>query len=197
MDGMLKMHLALAGLFLTVCGMSSAATLYVTGSGTFGGIDTPDTFVTPGDTFALKFVVPTSPTINGSNSTTLSFDVPVIGFSYTLNGSMLSVPAPTEITFYTAADGGGIAVDFGPNTEFLFGSSQIFSGTTATPAFSSGSFASQNFLFLDNNNVDSNSATVTVAPTPEPSSLLFMLCGGIGCFAFSLTSKNTAITHRP
>ena len=182
----------LAVLFLAVCGMCSASTLYVTGSGTFSPTDTADTFVTPGDVFSLQFVVQSDPTITSGNFTALSFDVPVLGFSYALNGSTISVPAPTEIAFYTAADGGGFEVDFAPSTEFLFSSSQIFSGTTAAPTFSPGTFGSQSFLFLDNNNVDSNSATVTVAPTPEPSSLLLLLCGCIGCFVFALRKSACA-----
>jgi hypothetical protein len=175
--------LLLSMLSLGVCAMCSASSLYVTGSGTFSPTDTPDTFVTPGDTFSVQFVVPSSPTTNGMNSTTVSFDVPVSNFSYALNRIPVSVPQPTEITFYTAADGGGFAVDFGPSTEFLFSSSQIFAGTTAAPTFSPGMFSGQSFLFLDSNNVDSNSATVTVAPTPEPASILLVLCGVIGLIA--------------
>jgi hypothetical protein len=172
-------------LCLAACGTASAGSLFVTATGTFSGpaVDTADTFVIPGDTFSLQFAVPTSPITNGSNSTTLSFDVPVAGFTYELDGIVDPVSLPTEITFFTAADGGGFQVDFGPTTEFLFSSSQIFSGTTAAPTFSPGTFDDQSFLFLDSNNVDSNPATVTVTPTPEPSSILLLLCGGIGLFA--------------
>jgi hypothetical protein len=175
--------LLLSMLSLGICGMCSASSLYVTGTGTFSPTDTADTFVTPGDTFSVQFIVPSSPSINGSNSTTVSFDVPVFGFTYTLNQTPVSVPEPTEVTFYTTADNGGFAVDFGPSTEFLFSGSQIFPGTTAAPTFSPGMFSGQTFLFLDSNNVDSNSSTVTVAPTPEPASILLVLCGGIGLIA--------------
>jgi hypothetical protein len=171
--------LLLSVLCLGVCGACSASTLFVPASGTFSAEDTADAFVTPGDTFSLMFAVPSTPTITSSNSTSVSFDVPVLDFSYALDGTPDPVPQPAEITFYTAADGGGFAVDFGPSTEFLFGSSQMFTGTTADPTFTVGTFANQNFLFLDNNNVDSNSAAAQVA-TPEPSSILFLLCGGIG-----------------
>ena len=171
-------------LSLTAIGMCSAGPIFVTGTGTFSAADTPDTFVTPGDTFALY--VPSNPVIPPSGFTTLSFDVPVAGFTYELDGIVDPVSLPTEITFYTAADGGGFAVDFGPITEFLFSSSQIFSGTTAAPTFSPGTFDNQSFLFLDSNNVDINPATVTVTPTPEPSSILLLLCGGIGLFAFGI-----------
>src|SRR5271156_1408721 len=113
--------LLLSMLSLGICGICSASSLYVTGSGTFSSspTDTADTFVTPGDTFSVQFVVPSSPTIDGSNSTTVSFDVPVFDFSYALNRIPVSVPQPTEITFYTTADDGGFAVAFGPSTEFI------------------------------------------------------------------------------
>lgn len=178
--------LLLSVLCLATCGIASAGSLFVTATGTFSAVDTGDTYVTPGDTFSLAFLVPTSPITNGTNSTTLSFDVPVGLFTYKLDGIVDPVPPPTEITFYTAADGGGFEVDFGPDTEFLFSSSQIFSGTTAAPTFSPGTFDDQSFLFLDDNNVDSNSATVTVTPTPEPSSILLLLCGGLCLFAVGM-----------
>jgi hypothetical protein len=165
--------------------MCNASALYVTGGGTFSTTDTADAFVTPGDAFSLQFVVPSSPTITASNSTTVSFDVPVVDFNYTLNGTPVSLPEPTEVTFYTAADGGGFEVAF-PDAEFVFGGSQIFSGTTAAPTFSAAAFSSQTFLFLDTDNADSNSATVTVTPTPEPSSILLLICGGIGLFAVGM-----------
>lgn len=170
-------------LSLTAIGMCSAGPIFVTGTGTFSAADTPDTFVTPGDTFALSFYVPSNPVIPPSGFTSVSFDVPVAGFTYRLNGVTDSVPQPTELTFYTAADGGGFQVDFGPSTEFLFSGSQMFSGTTAAPIFSVGSFPAQSFLFLDNNNVDTNSATVALTSAPEPSSILLLLCGAIGLLA--------------
>lgn len=172
---------------LALCGMCSASSLYFTASGTFSGatVDTADTFVTPGDTFALQFVVPSSPTITAGNFTALSFDVPVVGFAYTLNGKPVAVSQPTEITFYTAADGGGVEVDFGPSTEFLFSSSQLFAGTTAAPTFAPGTFGNQSFLFLDSKNVDTNSASAALAQTPEPSSLL-LLCGGLSLCAVGM-----------
>lgn len=182
---MLKASL-LSVLSLALCAICSASSLYVTASGAFSATDTADSFVTPGDTFSLQFVVPSSPAITAANSTALSFDVPVVDFTYTLNGKSVAVPQPTEITFYTAADGGGFEVAFGPSAEFLFSSSQIFAGTTAAPTFSVGTLGNQSFLFLDNNNVDGNSATAALTLTPEPSSFLLLFCSGIGFFALGI-----------
>src|ERR1700748_1904620 len=109
--------LSLAVLSLATCGIASAGSLFVPVRGTFSATDTADAYVIPGDDFSLQFIVPTSPITNGSNSTTLSFDVPVAGFTYDLDGMADLVSPPTEITFYTAADGGGFEVDFGASTE--------------------------------------------------------------------------------
>jgi len=179
----------LSVLTLAVCGLCSASSLYVTASGTFSATDTVDAFVIPGDTFSLQFAVPSAPTIGAANYTTVSFDAPFFGFSYDLNGVAAAIGEPSEITFYTAADGGGFEVAFGPSTEFLFSSSQIFGGTTAAPTFATGKFSNQSFLFLDGNNVDTNGSTVTLAYTPEPSSLPLVLCGSIGLFAFAKKRK--------
>ena len=163
----------------------------------FSPTDTADTFVVPGDTFSFGFDLAATPTITAGNFTNVSFDVPAVNFTYALNGTVVSVPAPTEITFYTAADGGGFAVAF-PSAEFIFGSSQLFTGTTATPTFSTGTFTNQSFIFLDSSNVDGNSATVALASVPEPSSGLLVLGGCIGAFAIGMrkSGRSAGFFHR-
>jgi hypothetical protein len=171
----------LAFLFLSVGALSfmQATTLVVSGSGKFSATDTADSLVTPGDTFSLSFLVPSTLTISSSNSTTTSFDVPIINFEYSLNGATVAA-TPTEVTFYTGAGGGDFAVQFA-SAEFLFSGAQLFSGTTTAPTFATTSLSNQTFIFFDNNNVDSGTATAAVSLTPEPSSLLLLFCGGILC----------------
>jgi hypothetical protein len=168
-----------------LCTSAYADSLEITATGTFSATDTPDTFVTPGDPFSLSFLVDTNPSIPPGDSTSLSFDVPVESFAYTVNGAPVNV-TPSEITFYTAADGGGFAVQFS-DAEFIFGNDQIFSATSTTsaPVFSTGSFSAQNFVFLDDSNVDSGASLVTLTTaTPEPSFLPVLLCGGLALIAF-------------
>lgn len=174
--------LLLGTLTVALCGMCSASSLYFTGTGTFSATDTPETAVTPGDTFSFSFVVPSNPVTNSTNSTTLSFDVTPLFFTYKLNGTTVNIGQPTAITFDTSANGGGLTLNLPNNTEFILSSSQYFTGTTAAPVFSPTSFPSETFLFLDNSNVDPGAATASLTLTPEPSSLL-LLCGGLGLLA--------------
>jgi hypothetical protein len=155
---------------------ANADTLDVTASGTFSGSDTADAFVVPNGTFSLSFLVNSSPTLTSSDYTAVSFDVPVSGFTYTVNNTPVSV-TPSEITFYTLGDGGGLAVNF-PTAEFIFGGNQIFFGPTSAPTFSSGTFPTTGWVFLDSSNVDAGvGPNVTV--TPEPSLMPLLLLGGL------------------
>jgi hypothetical protein len=167
-------------LTLSICALASADSLAVTAGGTFSPSDTPDAYVIPNDPFSLSFFVDSNPVIPPADSTSVSFDVPVADFEYTLNGNPVNV-TPTEITFYTAADGGGFAVDFA-DAEFLFSGDQMFSGTTSDPVFTKGTFDSTGWLFLDTNNLDAGS-TSAFQITPEPSSIPVVLCGVLGLVA--------------
>lgn len=166
----------------------SASSLYFTGGGTFSSTDTTDTFVSPGADFSFTFVVPSNPATNGANSTTVSFDVTPLFFSYRLNGTPVNVGQPSEITFDTASNGGGVTVNFA-NTELILGNSQYFTGATSAPVFSPATFSAQNFIFLDNQNSDLGAATAQLAPIPEPSSA-FLVCGGFALLAAGMRKFN-------
>jgi hypothetical protein len=140
--------------------------------------------VTPGDTFSLSFLVDSTPVIPAADRTTVSFDAPITDFQYTLDGTPVSV-TPSEITFYTGTDGGGFAVDFpsaDADAEFLFGPDQLFSGTPASPMFTTGTFIGDNWVFFDDNNVDAGAAS-PLEITPEPSAIPVLLCGGLALVA--------------
>jgi hypothetical protein len=164
-----------------------AETLTVSVSGQFGSEVTTDQLAAPDASWALSFEVDSSPA--ASNSDALGFDAPFSDFSYMLNGSAVAV-SPGEIRFFTSADGGLFTVFFGPETgfnngmpipEFSLSGGQAFSGTTAGPTITAGSYPVADVIYSDALNFDDEGAsgTVTIKGTsstvPEPSSLWLFL----------------------
>ncbi|MGB6942660.1 MAG: hypothetical protein WBE37_09715 [Bryobacteraceae bacterium] len=180
-------------LFLVIsiagCGIASADTLDVSVSGQFSSSDTAGPLVSPDGTFNLSFQVDSNPTPEAGSVTVNSFDVPITGFSYTLDGTPISV-TPSEITFETLANGGLFNVTFGSGLsaeDFSFEGDQAFSGTTAAPTFSAGSFSVSEWTYSDGNgNYDIETPTslnAQIAPVPEPSSAFPILGGFLALIA--------------
>ncbi len=165
---------------MLACTLASASSLYVSASGQFSSSDVASQLVAPNAKFLLTFVVDTNPTPLPGSVTSLGFDVPVQAFSYALNGSSVSA-LPSEIRFNTLANGGLFDVTFGSGfnaPEFSFQGAQAFSGLTSSPAFSSGTYSLSGWTYSDASNYDSQTAgAVSLAPTPEPRSVLLILCG--------------------
>ena len=168
---------------LALTGTVHAAEYVVSASGQFSNPagNQADQLWAPNGIWALSFDVSSSPAV--SNTTTLSFDVPVTQFTYKLNGATVAA-APSNISFYTSGDGGLFTLFFGsesgsvngvPIPEFIFEGAQAFSDSTTSPAFSMGSFAVSGVLYSDAVNYDAGitSSPVTLAPVPEPSTGLF------------------------
>jgi hypothetical protein len=169
---------------VAVCGTASASTLFVSATGQFSGSDVGDSpLVTPNGVFSLSFAVDSNPAPLSGSVSSLGFDVPVEDFSYSLNHAAVNV-TPSEITFYTLADGGLFSVAIGSGLsglDFMFEGSQVFTGTTASPVFAPGKFAITQWALSDPGNFDSQTplaAFANVTPAPEPSSMLF-LTGGL------------------
>jgi hypothetical protein len=178
---MMRKPLLLLILSLAACGMGSAATLLISASGQFSNTDVADPLVTPDGIFSLRFAVDSNPTPAPLSVTTDSFDVPVADFSYELNNVPVSV-VPSEITFFTLGDGGLFSVTFGSGftaDEFGFQGDQVFGGTTAAPTFAVGQFNVSGVTYSDPANFDFPAAigSVSVSPSPEPSTLLLISCG--------------------
>jgi len=175
---MMKKILLLLVISIAACGMASAEPLLVTASGQFSSVDFPGALVTPNGVFSLSFAVGSNPTPLAGTVTSLSFDVPVTDFAYELNNTPVAV-TPSEITFYTLADGGLFNITFGSGlsaAELGFQGDQAFSGTTAAPTFAFGDYAVSSWTYSDPVNFDSGSGTVSISP--EPSTVL-LISGGL------------------
>ena len=185
---MLKTPVLLLLISIAVCGIASASTLEVSVSGDFSNSDVAGPLVGPGEPFTMSFDVESPTTPLGGTVTSLSFDVPIEDFTYTLDGTPLSV-TPSEITFDTLANGGLFNVTFGTGLsaeEFSFEGDQAFSGTTSAPTFSAGSYNVSSWTYSDPNNFDIETPTALDAKftqVPEPSSLVVILGGFLALIA--------------
>jgi hypothetical protein len=176
---MMRKPLLLFVLSLAACGMASAD--IVSASGQFSSTDTADSLVAPGGVFSLSFAVESNPTPVAQSVTANSFDVLVDDFSYELNNVPVSV-VPSEITFFTLADGGLFNVTIGSGftaEDFSFEGDQAFGGTTAAPTFAPGQFNVTGVTYSDPSNFDFPAAIgdVSISPAPEPSTMLLISCG--------------------
>lgn len=182
--------LLLLSLFLAVCGIATANPFYVSAAGRFSGSDAVGPLISPNGQFALSFVVDSNPTPIVGSVTNLGFDVPVLAFSYTLNGSAISVN-PSEIRFNTLANGGLFDITFGSDfgaPAFSFQGTQAFSGSTAVPVFSIGSYPISSWTYSDSRNFDAQTPTglaASINSVPEPSSIFLMACGSVSLLAVS------------
>jgi hypothetical protein len=177
-----KMFLHFAVL-LVACGTASAGILSVSASGQFSSSDFASQFVEPDGLFSLSFNIDSSPVPVDGTVTSLGFDVPFTNFYYTLN-NMPVIVNPSEIRFNSIDNGGLFDVVFGTGlgaTIFDFQGVQAFSETTASPAFSEGTYEISSWTVSDPiGNYDYQtpiSQSASIAAAPEPSSTLLILCG--------------------
>ncbi len=168
--------------FMAACGIANAGTLlFVSASGQFSSTDAADSLVTPNGVFSLSFAVDSNPAPLAQSVTANSFDVTVEDFSYLLNNVRVNV-VPSEITFFTLADGGLFNVTIGSGftaDDFSFQGVQAFSGTTAVPVFAAGHYNVTGATYSDPTNFDSPTVigNASISPAPEPSTVLLISCG--------------------
>jgi hypothetical protein len=196
---MLKSLLLLSIASLGACAIAGAGTIDFTVSGQFSSSDVANPpIVSPNGLFNISFSLSSTPTPVSGSVTSLSFDV-LPGGTYTLNGVPAGV-SPSEITFYTLANGGAFAVTFGSGLnaeEFQFQGAQDFTGTTAAPVFSSGTFAITGLVYSDASNFDSTatfsnlSVTPSPAASPEPSTYLLLPAGALTLVGLSLRKRDS------
>lgn len=169
--------------------LGSAASLQVSVSGVFDSSIVAGPLAAPNETFSVSFIINSTPA--ASSVTTAGFDVPFSNFTYTLNGTVVNVPAQ-EIEFFNTANNGLFTLFFGPQSgytstgavvpEFEFDGPQAFTGSTSSPSFAAGTFNTTDWIYSDANNYDVQTVTdvVRLAAVPEPSTMsLFALAGGL------------------
>jgi hypothetical protein len=177
---MTKKILLLLAIAMVACGMASADMLLtVSASGQFSGSDVADSsLVAPNGVFSLSFVLDSNPTPLAGTVTSLSFDAPLLGFTYKLNDIAVNI-TPSEISFNTLANGGLFDVTFGSglsSSEFVFEGAQTFSGTTAAPVITMGTYPVSSWIFSDPANYDFGTpgASASIGPVPEPSTIFLL-----------------------
>lgn len=148
--------------------------------------DTVANFTLTGGDGTFTFSLPGTATPAASNVSYALFNLA----SATGNGQ---TAADSTVYFYTQSDLGGLALESSDGTLFLeeYGPT-IFSGTTANPVFSNGSFTLSNG-FSTINGVSSNASgdllTVSVLPAasvvPEPSTIALLGTGAVSLAAFA------------
>jgi len=183
-----------------ICSTGFAGTITYSVSGTYGsGVATNSLlghpYTAPNAEWSLTFTVDQNPTPITSGAD--FFSVGWTGFSYTLGGVDAGLASSvTEIDFSDTAQFGMFDVIFDSIDDSLgFSGPQLFTGTTAAPTMSIGSFVDNNSggelidgVFLGGTNLQSNAGVavngVLDAPgVPEPSTFFMLIGGGLGLAA--------------
>jgi hypothetical protein len=177
----------LLAVFVPCCVPAHASTILYTDSGTFTASTPSDSFgfSGPSETWAFSFEADTQPTV--SNFGMGGFDFAFSDFSYSLDGSPVSI-TPTFIRFFSAPNGGGFEVCFngttvasctdGLGTLIFPGSPQMYTGDTSAPELIPGAFTTAAFgVAVSSNGYTESNTTVLATETPEPSMLLPLAAG--------------------
>jgi hypothetical protein len=128
-----------------------------------------DTFVYKVDGNTFEWQLPSSPTPDFVDST-LFFQINNV--SFTENGA----GDTGTFSFFSTADGGGLALDTISTTSINAFGAQLYTGTEANPTFLTGVFS-----LNEGSSTSTDIGTLTI--TPEPSTLLLLfggLVGGVG-----------------
>jgi hypothetical protein len=172
---------------LALCRLMPGGPLSVSVSGHFSASDLAGPLVRPNSEFTLSFGVDSNPAPLPDSVTTLGFDVPIYGFSYLLDGTPVT-SLPSEIRFNTLANGGLFDITFGSGLSaamFSFEGPQAFTGTVSSPVVLTGNYTLISWTFSDPANFDSQSplnSAASIAPAPEPSSLMLIASASLLAF---------------
>jgi len=175
----MKKSLVLTTLLAILCAVSpSAASILITGGGTFSASTPGTTFSGPSQPWAFSYIVDSNSPVVSNVSAGQGFDPAYSNFSYSLNGAPVAV-TPVEIRFFNAATTGMFAICFvgscGPTSSGLqFAGPQMYSGAESAPTILTGAFASTAFVVYVGTAlsfqpiVTLQAATIPEATIPEP-----------------------------
>jgi hypothetical protein len=169
---------------LALCWVPAHAdTILYSDSGTFTASTPSDAFAFsgPSETWAFSFQADTQPAALDFGMG--GFNFPFSDFSYSLDGSPVSI-TPTFIHFFSAPNGGGFEICFngttvgsctdGFATPIFPASPQMYSGATSMPTLTPGEFTDAFDVVVSSNVYAQPNTTVlaTATAVPEPSTLL-------------------------
>jgi hypothetical protein len=173
-------------LAVVLCGLPvHAATISYSDSGTFTTSTPTTAFSGAGEPWTFAFQGDSNPALSDVGMG--GFDFAFSNFNYSLDGSPVTI-TPTFIRFFSGTNGGGFLICFNGTTTAsctdglgspLFGQPQMYTGTTAAPTLSTGSFSITSFAaFVSSTVFDQPNTTVLATGTaPEPSTLLTLAAG--------------------
>lgn len=156
------------------CLSASASTLSYSASGMFSGSNPTSAFSAPNQKWAFTFQADRSPTVlqygNGG------FSIAFSNFTYSLNGSHVTI-APSFIRFFTTANGGGLMICFNGTSvatctdaigALIGGAPQMFTGTTSAPTLSVGAFPTDMGIAVNSVPYDVGNSTVNAVAGATP-----------------------------
>ncbi len=197
----MKSKLPLLTLWLGVSACGFASTLVISVGEQFSSSVTPTPLASPSGSWTMSFDVNSTPA--ATNTDPFGFDAPFANFSYHLNGVPVAM-SPESIRFATDANLGLFTVYFGPESgydsngnaipEFSFLGSQVFSGSTTTPAIVPGNYAVDSWTYSDNLNYDNHpsalgTVSIILATIPEPSTGGLFTLLVFGCLIVVVRAK--------
>jgi hypothetical protein len=185
---------ALACAFQAAPARASATTYTVTINGTWAaGTPTTDISVA-GDPFSVTFDV----TLPPASSTTYKFTADITNFVFKLDGSVVSVTAPSYVAFLNGptgspSDDGGLVFSTGGsgyNAQINLYAAQLFSGTTSNPTLVSGDYtlipgtgSTSAFVGLPGGKGDGyfSAGSIDIVTPEGGAPSLYLLLGGFAC----------------